>query len=155
VTSVSLDYTLRRMTEADLPNVLKNERRAYTHPWSEGIFLDCMGSAYESWLMIFEGRIVGHGILSAMAGEAHILNICIHPDYQSIGLGRLLVEFMLGKAEEKPVNTIFLEVRPSNRIAYKLYSSLGFNEIGIRKDYYPAFIGREDAIVLGREVLRS
>lgn len=153
MTSVELDHSFKRMRDTDMPNVLKNERRGYTHPWNEGTFFDCIRSGYECWLLLYHGRIVGHGILSVAAGESHLLNACVNPDFQSQGLGRVLVNYMLDRAMEKEATTVFLEVRPSNIHACKLYDSLGFNEVGIREDYYPAFVGREDAIVLAKELL--
>ena len=150
---VALDHKFRRMELADLGAVLVNEREGYTHPWSDGIFRDCIRSGYECWLVEYAGRMVGHGILSVAAGESHLLNVCIHPDCQGYGLGRFLVEFMIDCARLKNAQSVFLEVRPSNVVAYKLYESLGFNEIGIRENYYPAHVGREDAVVLGKELL--
>lgn len=147
------DYEFRSMQLDDLPAILINERRGYTHPWSEGIFKDCIQSGYECWLIIYLKQVIGHGILSVAAGESHILNVCIHPDCQGLGFGKALVEHLLGKAKDKNAKRVFLEVRPSNRVAYKLYENLGFNEIGIRPNYYPAHIGREDALVLGKEFL--
>lgn len=152
MTSVELDHCFQKMKVADMPNVLKNERRGYTHPWTEGTFTDCIQSGYECWLILYQGRIVGHGILSVAAGDAHLLNACIHPDYQSQGLGRVLVDYMLGRALKKDASSVFLEVRPSNTHAGKLYESMGFNEVGLRKNYYPAFVGREDAIILAKEL---
>lgn len=150
---MELDYELLEMRQADLPNVLKNERRGYSHPWTEGVFSDCLNAGHECWLFVFEGRNIGHGILSVAAGESHLLNVCIHPDYQGNGYGRLLVEHMLKRARARGAGCVFLEVRPSNQIACKLYEDLGFNEVGVRKDYYPAFVGREDALVLARELI--
>ena len=97
--------------------------------------------------------MIGHGILSVAADESHLLNVCIHPDQQGNGYGRILVEFMIECARLKNAQSLFLEVRPSNMVAYKLYEALGFNEIGIRENYYPAYIGREDALVLAKELL--
>jgi ribosomal-protein-alanine N-acetyltransferase len=142
----------RRMTTDDLPNVLKNERRAYSHPWTDGIFGDCLKSGYDCWLLESDGRVVGHGILSVAADESHLLNVCVNPNHQGQGLGRRLVEYMLDRATRLAARSIFLEVRPSNLTAFKLYESLGFNEVGVRKDYYPAFVGREDALVLAKEL---
>lgn len=153
MSSVELDYKLRQMQAEDLPTVLKNERVSYSHPWSEGIFSDCIESGYECWLLIADYRIIGHGILSVAASEAHLLNACVRPDYQGNGFGKIVVKFMLNRARERGARRVYLEVRPSNRIAYRLYENLGFNEIGVRKDYYPAFVGREDALVLAREIL--
>ncbi len=155
MSSVELDYRLRRMQPEDLPTVLRNERRSYSHPWTEGIFSDCMESGYECWLLVADHRIVGHGILSVAASESHLLNACVTPDYQGRGFGRILVEYLLERARARNARRIYLEVRPSNRVAYRLYETLGFNEIGVRKDYYPAFAGREDALVLAREFIRD
>lgn len=144
---------IRRMRPVDLPEVLRNERRGYTHPWSEGIFRDCLSNGHECWLLEAAGRIVGHGILSVAAGESHLLNVCVHPDCQGNGYGRALVEHLLERARCCDARAVFLEVRPSNLIAYRLYEQLGFNEVGVRENYYPAFTGREDAIVLAKELL--
>lgn len=150
-----LDYKLRRMLPADLSTVLSNERVSYTHPWTEGTFSDCLKSGYECWLVTVAGNVVGHGILSVAAGESHLLNACVKPAWQGRGLGRVLVEHLLLRAENRNSRRVFLEVRPSNQIAYKLYETLGFNEIGLRENYYPAFVGREDALVLAREIIRE
>lgn len=153
MSSVEVDYRLTRMHFDDLPEVMANERLGYTHPWTEGTFIDCLNAQYDCWLFLLGGQIIGHGILSAAAGESHLLNVCINPEHQGNGFGRLLVEHMIGRARAARAERIFLEVRPSNHVAYRLYEQLGFNEIGVRKDYYPAFSGREDALVLAKELL--
>lgn len=149
--AVSVDYELTRMSVADLPGVLANERRSYTHPWTDGIFADCIRNGHECWLFVLRGEVIGHGILSVGAGESHLLNVCIIPDFQGNGFGRVLVEHMLMRARKRGASCAFLEVRPSNVAACKLYEDIGFNEVGVRKDYYPAYIGREDALVLAKE----
>lgn len=143
---------VRRMQLADLPDVLRNERRGYTHPWTEGIFRDCLRNGQECWLLMCSDQNVGHGILSVAAGESHLLNVCVHPDFQGHGFGRILVEHLLERARTGEASTIFLEVRPSNVAACELYDKLGFNEIGIRENYYPSNVGREDALVLAKEL---
>lgn len=144
---------LRKMQLEDLPAVLKNERNGYTHPWSEATFKDCLLRNHECWLLLHADKIIGHSILSVAAGESHLLNICINSRSQGKGFGRLLVEHTLTRAKARAASTIFLEVRPSNQAACHLYETLGFNEIGIRHDYYPATNGREDALVLAKELL--
>jgi|TARA_B110000196_G_scaffold41707_1_gene31948 [ribosomal protein S18]-alanine N-acetyltransferase len=143
---------VRRMQLTDLPDVLRNERRGYTHPWTEGIFRDCLGNGQECWLLMCSDQNVGHGILSVAAGESHLLNVCVHPDFQGHGFGRILVEHLLERARKGEASTIFLEVRPSNVAACELYDKLGFNEVGIRENYYPSNVGREDALVLAKEL---
>ena len=143
---------VRRMQLADLPGVLRNERLGYTHPWTEGIFRDCLRNGQECWLLMSSNLNVGHGILSIAAGESHLLNVCVHPDFQGHGFGRILVEHILERARAGKASTIFLEVRPSNVAACELYDKLGFNEVGIRENYYPSKVGREDALVLAKEL---
>ena len=84
-------------------------------------------------------------------GEAHILNISVAPNEQGQGIGRRMLEHLIELATGK-AETIFLEVRPSNVGAIALYEKMGFNEIGVRKGYYPATNGREDAIMLALEL---
>ena len=153
MSSVELDYRIQAMRIEDLPAVMVNERLSYSHPWTEGVFSDCIRTNNECWLVVVGGEILGHSILSIAVGESHLLNVCINPELQGQGIGRILVEFMLERARKRKVSCVFLEVRPSNLIAYKLYESLGFNEVGIRKDYYPADQGREDAIVFAKEFI--
>lgn len=151
MSAVRLEHDILPMTEADLPIVVKNERRSYTHPWTEGIFADCVRSGYECWLLVLAGRTVGHGVLSIAAGESHLLNVCVNPDYQGRGYGRIMVSWLLDRARTGGAERVYLEVRPSNEVAYALYENLGFNEIGRRRDYYPSIAGREDALVLAME----
>ena len=103
-------------------------------------------------MFIVDAKVVGHSILSVAAGEAHLLNVCINPEVQGNGFGRQLVQHILSRAVARGASKVFLEVRPSNLIAFKLYESLGFQEIGLRKDYYPAENGREDALVFSYQV---
>ena len=147
------NHDFRRMEVSDIDRVIVNERSSYSHPWKEAIFRDCLRANHECWVLSWFGDVVGHSVLSAAAQEAHLLNVCIHPEQQGNGLGRDLVKFMIDCARSKKAKRIFLEVRASNIVAYKLYESIGFNEIGVRENYYPAYIGREDAIVLGKELL--
>ena len=143
---------VRRMQLADLPDVLRNERLGYMHAWTEGIFRDCLRNGQECWLLMSSNLNVGHGILSIAAGESHLLNVCVHPDFQGHGFGRILVEHILERARAGKASTIFLEVRPSNVAACELYDKLGFNEVGVRENYYPSKVGREDALVLAKEL---
>ena len=143
---------LRPMRDADLNAVLEVEQSAYEFPWTRSIFRDCLRVGY--YCFVYEGAagLAGHGIVSVGAEECHLLNICVHPEYQRRGLGRALINFLLLLARRKHAQVALLEVRVSNIAAYKLYMQLGFDEIGIRKDYYPARHGREDAIILARDL---
>lgn len=139
--------TFRPMTEADLDAVLKIEYAAFSHPWTRGIFLDSLKS-YEIWLMFDGGQQVGHGVINVIIDEAHLLNITVKPESQGRGLGLKLLEHLMKRAYEMDARECFLEVRASNQVAYRLYERYGFNEVGRRRDYYPATGGREDALVM-------
>jgi ribosomal-protein-alanine N-acetyltransferase len=144
---------LRPMDEDDLAAVLAVERAGYPYPWTEGIFRDCLRAGYCCWVLEQDGTMVGHGVLSVAVGEAHVLNVCVHPDLQGLGLGRRILERLLHLAREHEADTAFLEVRASNIVAQRLYESAGFNEIGLRRGYYPANSGREDAVVYAKALL--
>jgi [ribosomal protein S18]-alanine N-acetyltransferase len=143
---------LRPMREADLNAVIEVERASYEFPWTRAIFRDCLRVGYFCFVYEAPAALVGHGIMSVAAEECHLLNICVHPEHQRHGLGRALVNFLLSFARRKRAQVALLEVRVSNTAAYRLYTQLGFDEIGIRKDYYPARYGREDAIILARDL---
>lgn len=142
---------VRRMLEADLRQVLQIERRAYPFPWTYGVFRDCVRVGYGCWVRELKGRPAGYLILSAAAGEAHVLNVCVDPSLHGQGIGRELMEHGLYTASRLGAETVFLEVRPSNAAALRLYERLEFTEVGIRPGYYPLPGGRrEDAMILAR-----
>ncbi len=143
---------LRPMSGLDLPAVLQTEEAAYEFPWTLAIFRDCLRVGCECYVYETPQRLLGHGIMSLAAGECHILNVCIHPACQRQGLGESLVTFLLDIARYRNVRVALLEVRASNAAAYQLYLKLGFDEVGVRKNYYPARQGREDAIILARDI---
>ena len=144
---------MRPMRQADVEAVVAIEQRAYPFPWTAGIFRDCLRAGHHCWVLEAGGTIIGYGVLSAAAGEAHILNVCIDPDRQGAGLGRRLLRRLVDLARWHQAEQVFLEVRPSNPKAIALYRSEGFNEIGTRPNYYPAAKGREDAIVMAMALL--
>ncbi len=138
------------MQDNDIAEVMALELLAYEFPWSEETMRSCLKPGYSCWVCLQEGRIIGHAIMSVAAGEANILNLCIHPDLQGRGLGRKLLEQMLALARQQQADSAFLELRRSNRTASSLYDAMGFNEIGLRQNYYPAKKGREDAILMAK-----
>lgn len=137
----------RAMTLADVPYVIEVERDSYPFPWSEGIFRDCVRVGYFCRVVELRGVICGYGIMSFGAGEAHVLNICIHRELRDQGVGRKLLGYLLENARKAAMQDVFLEVRPSNPSAIHLYESMGFVRVGVRKGYYQANPGREDAWV--------
>lgn len=145
--------SLRALRESDLNAVMAIELRGYPFPWTRGIFIDCLRAGYPGLAMERDGLLIGYGVLSIAAGEAHVLNICIDPLAQSRGLGRQLLRALVQLAADRGAQRVFLEVRPSNTPALALYHSEGFNEIGRRPRYYPAAQGREDAVVMAIELV--
>ncbi len=144
---------IRPMIEQDIAAVMAIEERAYQFPWTETIFMDCLRVGYCCWVLERDDALVAYGVMSVAVGESHVLNLCVSPDYRSIGLGRRLMSHLLEVARNHNANMTFLEVRPSNFQAIKLYLELGFDEIGVRRNYYPARLGREDALILARTAL--
>jgi [ribosomal protein S18]-alanine N-acetyltransferase len=143
---------LRPMCDSDLDAVLAIELRAYPFPWTRGIFSDCLRAGYSAWVLQRGSELIGYAMLSIAADEAHLLNVCAAPEEQGRGHGRRLLRALLQLARGRGVQRVFLEVRPSNTPAIGLYHDEGFNEIGRRPRYYPARNGREDAIVMAKEL---
>ena len=142
----------RRMTLDDVDRVMQVEREVYEFPWTDKIFSDCIRVGYHCWLALQEQGVVGHAVSSVTAGESHMLNLSIARSYQRMGFGKQFIEFLVQQAKDRHAQTMLLEVRPSNTAAINCYNSTGFNEIGLRKNYYPATEGREDALLFARQI---
>lgn len=141
---------LRPMQESDLAGVMACEHAAYVFPWNQLAFSESLRVGYNCWIAEVEQAVVAHGVMSVGADECHVLNLCVHPDWQGKGIGRRMLRRLLGMAQERGADTAFMEVRVSNTAARSLYAAEGFCEIGTRRNYYPAQRGREDAVVLAR-----
>ena len=138
---------LHAMREADLPDVLAIESAIYTHPWTLGNFADSLRAGYDCWAYRINAELAGYFILMAAAGEAHLLNLSVAARHQRRGHGSALLGEAVALARRRGAHNVFLEVRPSNRAAQELYTRFGFRKIAVRRDYYPAQFGREDALV--------
>lgn len=137
-----------------LPEVLVVERRAYEFPWTESIFRDCLKAGYSAWLLQDgDGIVIGYGMMSMAVDEAHVLNLCVDPLQQGRGWGRRLLDHLMMLARAAQAVIVLLEVRKSNKAALRLYEGVGFQRLGVRKGYYPAREGREDALVLGFDIV--
>ncbi len=145
--------SLRPMRDEDLDAVHAVEVRSYEFPWTVGIFRDCLRADYPAWVLMQDERVIGYFLMSIAAGEAHVLNVCVDPAQQGRGHCRHLLRALMHIARGRQAERVFLEVRPSNLGAIRLYDSEGFNEIGRRPRYYPARDGREDALVMAIELL--
>lgn len=145
---------IRPMVASDVDAVMAIEERAYGFPWTEGIFRDCLRVGYCCWCYEVDGDLKGYGVMSVAAGESHILNLTVNPEVHRQGVGTRLLKHFLQLARRHNADTVMLEVRPTNTGAIRLYEKLGFNEIGVRRNYYPAQSGREDALVLALSLVR-
>ena len=144
---------VRPMQAGDVMAVMAIETEMYAFPWTRQIFLDCMRVGYHCIVAELHQEIVAYAIMSSGAGEAHLLNLCTLGKYQRHGFAEQLLQRVMEVAKSKKVETLFLEVRPSNHAALRLYEKSGFNQVGLRKDYYPTSSGREDALILAYSIL--
>ncbi len=151
--SLKPSYQLRPMQMADLDAVMAIEPTIYTHPWTRGNFSDSLNSGYSAWVLEANQKIIGYALLMMVPDEAHLLNLSVAKDQQKQGLGRYLLEHMLQIAKNHKAANLFLEVRPSNISAIALYENMGFCEMAVRRGYYPAHNGREDAVLMGLALL--
>lgn len=137
-----------KMQLSDLNDVIKIELDNYPIPWSKGVMKDCIKAAYHCIVLKQLDEIIGYAFLMTAYDESHLLNMCIDNAYQGKGLGRKLLNYLENICIYSQSKVFLLEVRESNPVAYNLYQSFGFSQIGIRKNYYKCLKGREDAIVM-------
>lgn len=148
------EFLIRQMERSDLNAVQRIEQQVYPFPWSNQIFIDSMEAG--SLLVVVERQqqVVGYAVQSTAVGETQLLNIAITPNQQGQGLGRTLLQWLVEQARKQESEMLFLEVRLSNQVAQALYQQMGFNEIGVRKDYYRVEGGRrEDALIYALQLL--
>jgi [ribosomal protein S18]-alanine N-acetyltransferase len=139
---------LVRMQDGDLAEVMAIENAIYTHPWTRGNFGDSLRAGYQCWTWRVGAELIGYFVLLVAAGECHLLNLSVAAERQRAGHGTELLKEAMRLARSSGAERIFLEVRPSNLGAKALYERFGFREISVRRGYYPAHGGREDALVL-------
>lgn len=149
-TSTAAALRFAMMRAQDVEAVVAVENDAYPFPWTRGNFLDSLASRYDAWtLREADARLAGYFLLMHAVDETHLLNITVRPDLHGRGYGRMLLDKVIQLALDANVRSVLLEVRPSNEHALAVYRHCGFQQIGIRKQYYPAAgTSREDAIVM-------
>lgn len=140
-------------TYRDLPRIAALEKAAHAYPWSLGNFEDSLASGYLCWQLSYGGELVGYFVVMVVVDEAHLLTIGVGPNRQGLGFGSQLLRQAMVVAQGAGCGSLLLEVRPSNERALQMYRKYGFAEIGRRRNYYPAGDGREDALVLRRNLL--
>lgn len=143
---------IRPMDRADLDQVMTIEMDAYPFPWSRGIFGDCLRIGYRCLVLTDGDEICGYSVYSLAVDEAHLLNLCIAPERRRAGLAMLLLGHVIAEMSMAGADRAYLEVRPSNRAAIRLYARTGFRQVGRRPGYYPHEEGREDALVMVRHL---
>lgn len=148
----TLHPLIRPLTTRDLDRVCEIETESYPYPWTRGIFADCIRVGYDCWGLQAGPRLIGYCIQTHAAGENHLLNLCVDPDWQGQGFGSILLDHAIRLARARGCESMFLEVRPSNPAGYGLYEKNGFRIVGERKDYYQADEGKENAIVMRLEL---
>lgn len=140
--------SFRPMLVEDVARVVDIERKIYEFPWSPGNFSDSLHAGYHCWINQQGAEIAGYGVMMLAAGEAHLLNLGIAGEWQGRGLGRAALCHLIEVARGHRAEVMFLEVRSSNIVARRLYVKRGFRVLAIRKNYYPAAHGRENAVLM-------
>jgi ribosomal-protein-alanine N-acetyltransferase len=140
------------MREADLRRVLEIEESLYEFPWTLVNFRDSLRAGYGCWVVRDGRELIAYAVLMLAAGEAHLLNLSVAAHAQRRGHGRGLLGNVVGIARAREARVLFLEVRPTNEVGQRLYTGYGFKQVGVRRGYYPARRGREDALVLALDL---
>ena len=150
--SIDADLRYRPMRERDLAAVAIIEAEVYSHPWTQGNFRDSLTAGHACWVVERGDALCAYGVLMMGVDEAHLLNLSVAQALQRQGFGRLLLAFLEARAREFRARIMFLEVRVSNAPARSLYAGAGYREVAVRRNYYPAANGREDAILMGKDL---
>ena len=148
-----MDYSYLDFNHLD--SVLEIERESNPYPWTARNFSDCIEKGYYSMVLEDNERLVGFAIMAISSEESHLLNIGVNKDFRGSGFGEQILKKMIIAAEVMGSKKIILEVRVSNKIAYRLYKKLGFHEIGERKKYYRLPEGREDAYLMSKTLKKG
>ena len=143
---------MRQLTADDLDRIMEIELASYPYPWTRGIFADCIRVDYDCWGLQTGSKLIGYCFQTHAAGESHLLNLCIAPQWQRQGFASILLDHAIRLARRQACSSMFLEVRPSNPAGFRLYEKNGFVIVAERPDYYRSEQGRENAIVMRLEL---
>ncbi|MCW2486570.1 ribosomal protein S18-alanine N-acetyltransferase [Candidatus Symbiopectobacterium sp. NZEC127] len=141
-------HVISPLTAHDLPAAFAIEKASHAFPWTESTFTSNQGERYLNLKLTLDDTLVAFAITQVVLDEATLFNIAVHPTHQRQGHGRHLLEQLIETLEARGITTLWLEVRASNANAIALYEQLGFNEVSLRRNYYPAANGREDAVIM-------
>ena len=145
-------FVFREISLGDLDGIVQIERAVNPFPWGEEALRDTIASSGHHLMSLREGRAVGFLLSNFVLDEAQLLLIGVSPDWQGAGVGGQLLKELINRSQDQGRKLIYLEVRSGNERAIRLYRSLGFIDIGVRRDYYPGLVGREDAIVMSLQI---
>ena len=145
-------FVFREISLGDLDGIVQIERAVNPFPWGEEALRDTIASSGHHLMSLREGRAVGFLLSSFVLDEAQLLLVGVSPDWQGVGVGGQLLKELINRSQDRGQKLIYLEVRSGNERAIRLYRSLGFIDIGVRRDYYPGLVGREDAIVMSLQI---
>lgn len=154
MTNIPVEKLFIDISINDIDTLMPIEVACHSHPWSEKTFSSCIGGRYfGEKLLLNSSSVVGFYIGEYVAGEATLMDICVHPGMQGSGYGKSLLNQFLTQAKKLGASKLFLEVRAKNIAAQMLYMNNGFIEIDRRTGYYPSAkgFGYEDAIVMSKK----
>ena len=137
---------------ADLDRVMAIETAAYPFPWTRGNFVDSLAAGYPARLLLTRARAIGYFIAMEGVDEMHLLNLTVAPAEQGRGHGQRMLDELVALCRVRGLRQLWLEVRESNARARALYLRYGFRHVGLRRGYYPAAKGREDAAVMSLDL---
>ena len=147
-----ISFLIRPMHEPDLDSIVRLEKQCYSHPWPTWLFRGALRTGMSCWVMEANNETIGYGIVQIKNSWGHLMNICVAPRYRGMGLGKKMTLHLLSEARQHHAAISWLEVRPNNHVAIRLYKSLGFRKTKMRKNYYPSRRGRLPAIVMARKL---
>lgn len=145
-------WRIAPMRTDELDAVTAIENAAYPFPWTRGNFADSMATGYRCEVATVGGELVAYSVLMLALDESHLLNLTVSGAWQRRGYGRGMLLHLMDAARTAGTRRMFLEVRPSNDAGRALYAANGFLQIAVRRAYYPAEGGREDALLLARDL---
>ena len=151
----AVGLTARALTDEDVDAWVAQERQACLHPlhaWTPENYRSSLRAGYWSRVLCAGDRVVAVCVAMDGVDEIHLLNIAVARDWHGQGLALALLQTLYERCLHQRAQALWLEVRPSNARARALYQREGFVDIGVRKHYYPAENGREDALVMRREI---
>ena len=142
--------TITNMTNAHVAQIAELEKRCFNDPWSETSIASELNNRLSSWLVALDGDVVvGYVGSQTVLGETDMMNVAVHPDYRKQGIATELIQTLIDTLSKQGSHSLMLEVRQTNEPAKNLYKALGFETVGIRKNYYRN--PREDALILRKE----